>query len=646
MIELLESMVAGTLWTGVFVLLVLAVQRRPEAPIGLAVLAAYPVFFALQIVLANALGAAGQLTTGGVRAAYAVAAVLGVFLLFRSRQAGARPDAAAAPQHVESARPLVEPAPAPHVDGLGREAVRIRRIVIGAATFTLAGLALFTLISPVHVWDVLAYHMPMVASYIQNGSLDAWPTQDLRQIYRVNAGELQMLSIALLARSDAWVELPNVLGLAVVLTASFEIARLAFRRAAFPYVVILLVITAPQIVIGAATAKNDLVFTAVLLCAFYWIVRAGLSTGPRTWLYVVLAALSAAIAGATKVMGLNVVGAVGLLALVLSVRRRLAWRHVFLYGGTAITALLVLAGHIYFGNLDRSAMPVGVAPGEIHYSFGLINVIEAIDYYVFDLTLGRLVRRPIFEHDFMHYGYLFPFMLGLGIAAAFRQLRDRRFVPACLALLAVALFLSVIAVRRPIGWDQRFMIWLVPTFAILALSLIERLSARRVVALTMVAAVLVAGNVAIMFAFESDGLFRRAVRHLVSTGQVARFIDVPNRRYPHMSSGLAALDRAATARDSILYIGTDDSWMYPLWDRRFTRHVEGVRDEDHADARIATRHFRFIVVETEARPKIPAVARARAALSGYIVLADTRDRTIFVRDDTVAVPPPPSASGT
>jgi hypothetical protein len=639
--ELLESIAAGTLWAGVFALLTLAVQQRPVASFGAAVLAAYPVFFALQIVLANALGAAGQLTTGGVRAAYVVAAVLGAFLLFRRRRRGARPGAAArlepAPQRAEAAH---------HADDPDREAVRIRRIVVGAVALTLASLTLFTLISPVHIWDVLAYHMPMVASYIQNGSLEAWPTQDLRQVVRVNAGELQMLNIALLARSDAWVELPNLLGLVVVLTASFELARLTFRRPSFPYVIVLLVITAPQIVIGAATAKNDLVFTAVLLCAFFWMIRGGMAGGSRTWVYVVLAALSAAGAGATKVMGLNVVGAVGLLALVLALRRRLEWRHVFLYGGTAIAALLVLAGHIYFGNLGSSGVPVGVAPGEIHYSFGLINLVEAVDYYVFDLTLGRLVRRPIFEHDFMHYGYLFPFMLGLGIAAGFRQLRDRRFVPACLALLAVALFLSVIAVRRPIGWDQRFMIWLVPTLAILALSLIERLATRRVVALTTVAAVLVAGNIAIMFAFESDVLFRRAARHLVSTGQVARFIDVPNRRYPHMSSGLAALDRAATARDSILYVGTDDSWMYPLWDRRFTRHVEGVRDADHASARIATRQFRFIVVETDARPEIPAVARARAAVSGYIVLADTRDRTVFVRDDTVAAPPQPPASGT
>ena len=42
--------------------------------------------------------------------------------------------------------------------------------------------------------------------------------------------ELQLLNVALLAGSDAWVELPNVLGLVVCLVAAFELACLALRR--------------------------------------------------------------------------------------------------------------------------------------------------------------------------------------------------------------------------------------------------------------------------------------------------------------------------------------------------------------------------------------------------------------------------------
>jgi hypothetical protein len=619
MAELLEAFTAGLAWVGAFVAVTLAIRAVWPGALGHTMLAAYPAFFALQVILANLLGAAGWLTPGAVRVAYGVALAVGAALLLRSRR-------------------LRNPIRAgPDLDD---DALPIRRIALATTAAVLAGLVLFTLVSPVRIWDALAYHMPMVASYIQNGSLQAWPTQDLRQIFRVNAGELQMLNMALLARSDAWVQLPGLLGLVVVLVATFEIARIALRTPAAPYVAVILVITAPQIVIGAGSEKNDLVFTAALLCAFYWVIRAGTAAGARADGYILMAALGGGLAGATKVMGLNVVGAVGLLTLVLALRGRLRVRHVLLFGGGAVVALLVLAGNTYLFNLGRSAVPVGVAPGEVHYTIGLVNLTEAAWFYLYDLPIRRLVSRPIFEHDFMHYGYLFPLMLVLGIAAAARQLRRPRFVPACLTLLAAALILSVIAVRRPIGWDQRFMIWLVPTLAILALSLVERLPVRRILAVTWVGAGLVAMNLVMLLTLESDGLFRRSAVHLASTGSVARYLDVPNRRYLFMKEGLGALDRAAAARDSILYVGTDDSWMYPLWDRRFTRHVAGVWDAEHAADRIASRWFRFVVVEHGALPDIRDAAEARAADSGYHILVAAPDRTIYVRDDRVTGPGP------
>jgi hypothetical protein len=614
--EVLQAKVAGLMWVGVFILLALAVRRRLSTTVGPAVLATYPVYFAFQVVLANVMGATGLLAPTAFRFVYGVAAGLGVVLCIRGRW-------------------WLPAAQSPGVEGDSSdpETRRIRRIVVGTAVVVIAGLTLFTLISPIHIWDALAYHMPMVASYIQNGSLDAWPTQDLRHIYRVNAGELQMLNLALLARSDAWVELPNLLGLIVVLIASFELGRLTFRRTAYAYLVVILVLTAPQIVLGAATEKNDLVFTAALLCAFYWIIRAGRSSGSRVGAYVLLAALSSAVAGATKVMGLNVVGAVGLLALVLAIRHRLQLRYTIMFGGTAVAALLLLVGKVYLGNLGHSAVPVGVAPGEVHYTFGLANIIQAARFYLYDLPFKRLVSRPVFEHDFMHYGYLFPFMLVLGLAAAFQQLRERRFVPASLAFMGASLVVSVIAVRLPIGWDQRFMIWLVPTLAILALSYIERLDERRVLAITWVAAVLALGNLGLALTLESDKLFSRSALHLVATHSLPRYIDVANQRYPHMKDGFATLDRYATNRDSILYAGTDDSWMYPAWGPRFTRHVEGVWDADHAGKQVSHRQFRFVVVEAEADPEIRRVVAARTADSGYRVLVNANGRTIFVRGE-------------
>jgi hypothetical protein len=353
---------------------------------------------------------------------------------------------------------------------------------------------------------------------------------------------------------------------------------------------------------------------------------------------ILLAALSGAIAAATKVMGLNVVGAVGLLALVLSIRRRLPLRHVILFTAATSVVLLLLAGSTYLGNATRSAVPVGVAPGELHVTVGLANFTRAAHFYIFDLTLKRLVTVPAFEHDFMHYGYLFPFILALGVAGMVAQVRRRQLVQACLALLAASLFLSVIAVRLPIGWDQRFMIWLIPVLSIPALSWASRLSLRRQLSIAWLAAGLAAVNVAVTLTLEADRLFARSLRHLVATGALPAYLDVPNRRYIPMKTGFDEVDARALPRDSVLYAGTDDSWMYLAWGRRFTRHVEGVWDAGHAATQVSSRRFRFVILESATHPDIHETIRAHAREADYDILAETRRRTVFVRHDPPVAP--------
>lgn len=610
----------GVLWCVPFLLLVVVAAHALRAPPGPAVLVAYPAFFGAQVLLAKAASALGLLTTPVFRIVYLAVAVLGL----------------AACVHRLGWTSLVRlPGRDP---GEGPDTVLIRRVVFGVTAVLFAGLALFTLVTPVHVWDVLAYHMPMVASYVQNGSLEAWATQDLRQIYRVNAGELQLLNVALLARSDAWVALPNLLGLGVFLYAALELARLTFTRRALPYLAVGLVLTAPQILVGAGTAKNDLMFSAVLLGAFYWMIRAGLEAEPDharipVPLALGLAAVSGALAAATKVMGLNVLGAAGLLALAFAWRGRLSFTRVLAFGGAALAALLLLVGDVFWNNLFRTAVPVGIAPGEIHFTFGPANLVEALRYYVYDLSFRRLVAPQVFEHDFLHYGYLFPLLLGLGIVGALRQVRERRPPLVALTVAGALLFLSVIAVRLPIRWDQRFMIWMVPVTAVLALSLARRVPVRYLIALAGLAAGLTLVHLSLTLTMEAESLLPRSGRHLLTTGSPARYVDVPNPRYLYRSDGFEVLEQSATRTDSVLYAGTDDSWMYLAWGPRFTRHVEGVRDAEHASEQVASRRFRFIVMELSVVPGIADAVQEQAGRSGYGVLTEAEGRIIFLRDD-------------
>jgi hypothetical protein len=622
MAELTLALATGLLWLLVFACTVVVIASVLRESRAMALLAAFPLFFAGQVLLAVGLAAAGVLTGSALLAVHVVMLTLGAAYWARARSGGRVQMEALAPDPVAA----------------DAETVLIRQIVVGVTALVLTGLALYTIVKPVYVWDVLAYHMPMIASYIQNGSLEAWPTQDLRQIYRVNAGELLMLNTALLARSDAWVELPNVLALGVCLVATHQIARLAGLAERWCYVAVALVLTAPQIIVGAGTAKNDLTFTAVLLCAFYWFLRGALArrgdgrpAAATIYAPFLLAGASAALAGATKVMGLNVVGALGLVGIALVVKSQLRIRDLVVFTSAAVIVLLALAGGVYAGNTGGAAVPVGIAPGEIHFAVGPANLIHAARYYLYELSFKRLVVPQVFEHDFLHYGYAFPFLIVLGVVTAVRQLRAREPVLSALALTGLILFASIIAVRLPIRWDQRFMIWLVPTLAVLALANVRALAARYAVALAAASAALGLVNLLFMMTNEADGVFNRSALHLVKTGEPARYIDVPLERYASMNDGFAVLDSAAAARDSVLYAGAEDMWMYLAWGPRFTRHVEGVWDAEHAARQLSSGQFRFVVIENAATTAIrDALARA-AAEGGYMPLVSVRSRTILVR---------------
>jgi hypothetical protein len=625
MAELLEAFLAGIAWAAPCVLLG-ALLARAAGSFGTGLLVAYPLFFGFQVLLAKLLGAAGLLTTPVVRIAYlvAIAVCAAVYLRRHGLRSPAWRGALHGPAQLDDDTRL------------------LRGIVLGTAAAVLAALTLYTLVIPVRIWDALAYHMPMVASYVQNASLDVWPAQDLRQIYRVNAGELQMLNVALLARSDAWVELPNLLALVVALLATFQLAVLALPRGALPYVAVALVLTAPQIVVGAGSEKNDLVFTAALLGGFYWTIRAGGAGGGRPGLFLALAAVNGALAGGTKVIGLNVLGAMGILVALLAVRRRLRFGHVLLFGGVAAMALLLLAGDVYWRNFNRSVVPVGIAPGEVYFTIGLANLTHAFRFYVFELGFRRLAAPQVFDHDFLHYGYLFPLLLAAGSAAAVRQLWSRQYAPAALVIVSAIFFVSIIAVRLPIRWDQRFMIWMVPTLAILALTLTRHAQARQLLVLTSVAATLSLVNATFTLTNEGDALFGRSAQHLVETGSLPRYIDVPHRQFEARADGYDVLDLEALPTDSVLYAGSEDAWMYPAWGPRFTRHVEGVWDAEHAASRVASRAFRFVVVEDRAASRIRETMERQALEVGYDMLVRAPHRLILIRNgdapDRVAVP--------
>ena len=619
MAELFRAVVTAALWLGVLLALGRAVNRRAGRPPWhpSALLAAFPIFYLGEVLGIKLLDALGLLGSGSLALAL-VAAGLGVV----AATSGLAP-ASGVPRPGRRGPDGSNELPSPSA------------IALACAALVLAALTVFALVAPTHIWDVQAYHMPMVASYVQNESLAPWPTQDLRQIYRVNGAELQMLWLALPARSDALVELPNLVALVVALVAAFEIAHRALGRRDLAHLAALGILTAPQVLLGAVTAKNDLVFMALCLCCFHWLIRDLEEDPDRPGHAVILAGLSGGLAIATKVMGINVLGAAGLTLLVWVVRRRARLRTPLTLACVGGAAALLLVGDVYWQNLDRSSgLPIGTMPGEIQFRSGPSNLAAAAHFYLYDLSFRRLVTPQVFEHDFSHFGYAFPIAVVLGVIGAGRTWlrREERDTPVgMLALLTVVLFGSIIAVREPIQWDQRFMIWLVPALAILGLSLFRTARPGSVVAAVSFASALALSNVFVLVTNAEDALFVRSATHLATTGGLASLHDVPPVDFPRKIDGFGRLAREADDGDSVLYVGAEDTWMYPAWGRRFRLRVRGVDGPRDAAAQMREGGHRFVVLEEDASPELRRAVLEAAEGAAYATWVEAEGRLLLVR---------------
>lgn len=80
------------------------------------------------------------------------------------------------------------------------------------------------LLSPPNTWDAMSYHMSRVLHWIQNRSLDPYPTHIMRQIYMPPWSGLAIVQLQLLAGSDA---LANTVQWAAMLGSVLSVAWLA-----------------------------------------------------------------------------------------------------------------------------------------------------------------------------------------------------------------------------------------------------------------------------------------------------------------------------------------------------------------------------------------------------------------------------------
>ena len=237
------------------------------------------------------------------------------------------------------------------------------RALLAGAALALGVTALTAWLAPPATWDSLNYHMPRVAHWAQQGSLEPFATGIEVQNSRTPGAEYAVLNLYVLAGGDrpanlvAWsAALGCALGAAVITR------RLGGERPA-PLLAGVIVLSLPSLIVQASSTMTDLVTGFWVLCAV--LEAADLRRGVGGSQPVLYASLAAGLALLTKPIAVAYLAPFALWAAPALLKRCGVWRALAAAGG-ALALVLLLNAPFLARNLALYGTPADPAQSEIH----------------------------------------------------------------------------------------------------------------------------------------------------------------------------------------------------------------------------------------------------------------------------------------
>ena len=121
--------------------------------------------------------------------------------------------------------------------------------------------------------DAMAYHLPRILYWVQDRSVEFFPTSYFNQITLQPGAEYLMLQTYLLSGGDHFVNLVQVFSFAASLVAVSRLADELGLDGTGQAVAALVAGTLPNAILQASGAKNDPVLALWLVCALYFAAR-------------------------------------------------------------------------------------------------------------------------------------------------------------------------------------------------------------------------------------------------------------------------------------------------------------------------------------------------------------------------------------
>lgn len=282
-------------------------------------------------------------------------------------------------------------------------------VLLGGVVLIAATVGLIAIVAPPNNWDSMAYHMPRVMHWIQNRSVEHYPTNYLPQLYQSPWAEFTIMHFQILSGSDRFANLVQWFSMLGSLIGVSLIAKELGANLLGQIFSTVFCVTIPMGILQASSTKNDYVVAFWLVCLVYHIFNAIKSNTQSLSSFKIGASFGLAIftKGTAYIYSLPF-----LIWFILALIKQFRWQIAKPVLTVFSLAFLINLGH-YTRNLILFGSPLYSPP---EYEIDVISIPTLISNIIRNMALHMAIPFGLFNNELIEKAIInFHNLLGLNV---------------------------------------------------------------------------------------------------------------------------------------------------------------------------------------------------------------------------------------
>ena len=154
-----------------------------------------------------------------------------------------------------------------------KNVTKFNRLALIVLIFFLVGIFIQAIVYPPNTFDSMTYHMARVSHWVNNSSVNHFPTHIYRQLYQPPLAEFFITHIVILQKSDLYANFVQFFFLIFSLvTISLITEQLGLSKKMQIAAVIFALLT-PEIILQGSSTQNDIVVSFFVLSCIYYVIK-------------------------------------------------------------------------------------------------------------------------------------------------------------------------------------------------------------------------------------------------------------------------------------------------------------------------------------------------------------------------------------